>query len=154
MPGAGAADPFGFGGGFGGGGFPQMPGQANLPALIPQGASQVIEAAAPAAKAGFSIADLKTFIDRVGGIDGIVNTMTRVQKVVGTFQQMAPMVKLLMGTFLKKKSPATDAASDIEWRPKRRKRRKRRSTRRPGGSSPGSSRGPSRSRKRGKKRTR
>jgi hypothetical protein len=35
----------------------------------------------------------------MGGIDGIMNTMTRVQKIVGTFQQMQPMFKLILGSF-------------------------------------------------------
>lgn len=42
---------------------------------------------------------IKGFVDKMGGIDGIVGTMTRVQKMVSSFQQMAPMLKLLMGSF-------------------------------------------------------
>lgn len=42
---------------------------------------------------------IKGFVDKMGGIDGIVSTMTRVQKMVSSFQQMAPMLKLLMGSF-------------------------------------------------------
>lgn len=42
---------------------------------------------------------IKGFVDKMGGIDGIVSTMTRVQKVVSSFQQMAPMLKLLMSSF-------------------------------------------------------
>lgn len=54
----------------------------------------------PAASSGFSLAnigELKGMIDRFGGIDGIMNGIGKMQKVVGGFQQMAPMMKLVMG---------------------------------------------------------
>jgi hypothetical protein len=47
----------------------------------------------------FNLGQVKGFVDKMGGIDGIVGTMTRVQKMVSSFQQMAPMLKLLMGSF-------------------------------------------------------
>jgi hypothetical protein len=47
----------------------------------------------------FNFAQLKTIVDRMGGIDGIIGTMSKVQKIVGQFQQMAPMLKLLFGSF-------------------------------------------------------
>ncbi|WP_233476364.1 tyrosine protein kinase [Paenibacillus sonchi] len=49
---------------------------------------------------------IKGIVDRLGGIDGIVSSMGKVQKVMQGFQQMAPMVKLVMGSFGKKKARA------------------------------------------------
>jgi hypothetical protein len=46
---------------------------------------------------------IKGFVDRMGGIEGIVSSVGKVQKVMASFQQMAPMVKLVMGTFGKGK---------------------------------------------------
>lgn len=56
---------------------------------------------------------IKGIIDRMGGIDGIVNSMGKVQKVMSGFQQMAPMVKLFMGSFGKGKE------QQAHWQPKR-----------------------------------
>ena len=130
-------DPFALGGGaapdpglFGGGGAGLngfQPGQ-NLPGLYP-GAQQVFPSGAPMAKpGGFSLSnlgDLKVMIDRFGGIDGIVATVQKVQKVVSSMQQMAPMLKLLAGSLGKKKKAAV-AADDEEYIPPRRRRRRRR----------------------------
>lgn len=59
----------------------------------------------------------------MGGIDGIVSSMGKVQKVVEGFQQMAPMVKLVMGTFGKKKGSGSLAAEEdaAMYQPKRKK---------------------------------
>jgi hypothetical protein len=50
---------------------------------------------------------IKTFVDRMGGIDGIIGTMGKMQKIFQSVQQMAPMMKLLMGSFLKGGGSAT-----------------------------------------------
>lgn len=101
-----------------------------LPAIIPQ--NQLVEAGPAQPKKGFSLANLgslanlneiKGFVDRMGGLDGILTTVTKVQKVVGSITQMAPLVKVLMGSFGKKSISKSDDASS-EWKPKRRKRRK------------------------------
>lgn len=76
-----------------------------------------------------NMADIKVIIDRMGGIDGILSTMQKVQKFVGTMQQMAPMLKLLTGAFGAKKAKAA-SSDDGEWRPKRRRRRRRTGARR------------------------
>lgn len=39
---------------------------------------------------------IKGLIDRMGGIDGIVSSMGKVQKIMQSFQQLAPMFKLVM----------------------------------------------------------
>lgn len=107
---------------------------SNLPAILPAGDGAALDsAAAPAKGGGFSLGNLneiKGFVDRMGGIDGILNTMTKVQKVVGSVQQFAPLMKVLMGSFGSKKgaaSTASDSGSDGgEWRPPSRRRRRRR----------------------------
>lgn len=48
---------------------------------------------------GFNFNQIKTFVERMGGIDGIIGTMSKVQKMVTSFQQMAPMLKLMFGAF-------------------------------------------------------
>jgi hypothetical protein len=88
---------------------------AQYPGLVP---------AQGAAKGAFglpNLADLKLIIDRMGGIDGILSTVQKVQKIVGTVQQFAPMIKLLAGSLGKGK--AASASADNEWRPRRRRRR-------------------------------
>ncbi|GAE08385.1 hypothetical protein JCM10914_4676 [Paenibacillus sp. JCM 10914] len=92
-----------------------------------------------------NISDLKGIIDRMGGIDGLVNNIGKVQKVMQGFQQLAPMVSLLAGAFSKKKKNGgsstayTDQNDGYEYRPRRRRARgKRRSgSRRPTGSAKG-----------------
>lgn len=46
----------------------------------------------------FNFSQIKSIVDKMGGIDGIIGTMSKVQKIVGQFQQMAPMLKLLFGS--------------------------------------------------------
>ncbi|CAM4342935.1 hypothetical protein L1N85_21910 [Paenibacillus alkaliterrae] len=107
---------------------PQYPAQDILPAVLPETASQVVETAANGKAGGFSLASLgeiKGFVDRMGGIDGILTTVTKVQKVMSTVSQMAPLVKVLFGSFGKKSATVSeDKDDDGEWKPKRRKRRK------------------------------
>ncbi|MCS7461233.1 hypothetical protein N0M98_13870 [Paenibacillus doosanensis] len=67
----------------------------------------------------FNIGQIKQLIDRMGGIEGILDTMSKVQRMVQSVQQAAPLVKMLMGSLLKKKDGEADAA------PKRRRRRRR-----------------------------
>ncbi|MFC0213348.1 aminotransferase [Paenibacillus chartarius] len=87
----------------------------------------------------FNIAQLKTMLDRMGGIDGVLSTMTKVQKVVSTFQQMAPMMKLMLGAFGGKAS-TKNAGFDIPPPVYRKRRKKRRGAGRPGSGRRGSGR--------------
>lgn len=48
----------------------------------------------------FSINEIKQLIDRMGGIDGIVETISKIQKVMQSVSQVAPVAKLLMGSLL------------------------------------------------------
>jgi hypothetical protein len=114
------------GSGFGGDTFPGI-GESfsGPPALVNPTVLPVQAAAATATKAGgFSLANLgeiKNVIDRMGGIDGILSTVGKVQKFMSTMQQMAPLLKL----FMKKKGKGSNAAStddDYEYRPRRRRR--------------------------------
>lgn len=74
---------------------------------------------------GGNMEQIKGIIDRMGGIDGIVNSMGKVQKVMSGFQQMAPMVKLFMGSFGKGKGAAGALAAEEDaamFSPSRRKK--------------------------------
>lgn len=120
----------GFGGGYpGGGGAPggyQGGGQSGggLGALFGGGGG----AGGGNPLSNMNMNDIKGMVDRMGGIDGILATMTKVQKMVGTFQQMAPMVKLLAGSFLGGKAKTnSDDDDDLFDAPKRKRRRKRKS---------------------------
>jgi hypothetical protein len=77
---------------------------------------------APKAPGLPTLADLKLLVDRMGGIDGILNTVQKIQKIVGTVQQFAPMIRLLAGSLAAKKAAAA-ASSDVRRRPRRRRRR-------------------------------
>ncbi|MBP1995805.1 aminotransferase [Paenibacillus eucommiae] len=48
---------------------------------------------------GLNFNQIKGFVERMGGVEGIVGTMTKVQKVMSSFQQMAPMLKVLFNSF-------------------------------------------------------
>jgi hypothetical protein len=82
-----------------------------------------------------NFSQIKGFVDRMGGIDGIVGTMTKVQKFMGTFRQMAPMLKVLFGSIGGSKIKSTDGIRRTrKQRPIQRKRRRTSSTsrKRPG----------------------
>lgn len=68
-------------------------------------------------------------IDRFGGIDGIMNGIGKMQKVVGGFQQMAPMMKLVMGILPFGKGKKSSSLADKDYEeyspPRSRKRRKK-----------------------------
>ncbi|SFT19262.1 hypothetical protein [Paenibacillus sp. BC26] len=102
----------------------------NLPAMIEAGKIDVKPDAKADAKSGFNLAtslnDLKGVVDRLGGIDGIVTTMGKVQKVVGSITQMAPLIKVLASSFGKKGASVTSTDDDDDAPPKRRKKKRRR----------------------------
>ncbi|WP_051217401.1 hypothetical protein [Paenibacillus assamensis] len=80
----------------------------------------------PSKKSNFNIGDIKGFIDRMGGIDGLVSTMQKVQKVVQGFQQIAPVAKLLVGSFASGKSKNKDEDSEEMFYTPPKKRPKKR----------------------------
>ena len=67
--------------------------------------------------------EIKGFVDRMGGLDGILSTVTKVQKVVSSVTQMAPLVKVFMGSF-GKNSSAQAAPSNSNARPRNPGRRR------------------------------
>ncbi|MHA6482748.1 hypothetical protein ACX1C1_12680 [Paenibacillus sp. strain BS8-2] len=105
-----------------------------MPTVIQPSQSSLLPAAPDSpAKPGFSLANLtkyanlteiKGFVDRMGGLDGILSTVTKVQKVVGSVSQMAPLVKVFMGSFGKKSESTNSGSAQPSYsRPKTRKRR-------------------------------
>ncbi|EFM10726.1 conserved hypothetical protein [Paenibacillus curdlanolyticus YK9] len=150
QPFPGISDPFAFGGGFPGigGGTPANPAPANgttgnksvglpavakatAPAKVEDAIAEIVEDSAKSKAGGFSLeklGELKGVVDRLGGIDGILNSMTKMQKIVANVQSMAPLVKVLMGSFKKdakaSKTGGDDDDDDLPVRPRRRKRRK------------------------------
>lgn len=68
-----------------------------------------------------NIDELKGLVDRFGGLEGILSTVTTVQKVVSTVGQIAPMVKVVTGV-LGKKNSSSQAASEAPIQARRRTR--------------------------------
>ncbi|OMF10936.1 hypothetical protein BK131_23115 [Paenibacillus amylolyticus] len=90
-----------------------------------------VQAPASTGGSGFSLAnigELKGMIDRFGGIDGIMSGIGKMQKVVGGIQQMAPMMKLVMGILPFGKGKSNDSAADADYEeyktPRKRKRKR------------------------------
>ncbi|WEK53604.1 MAG: hypothetical protein P0Y55_13585 [Candidatus Cohnella colombiensis] len=69
-----------------------------------------------------NLSDIKNIVERMGGIDGVLATMGKVQKFVTTMQQFAPMIQL----FMKKKNTDSTSSSGSGGRVRRRRRRTRR----------------------------
>lgn len=101
--------------------YPSVGGYSGLgPAAVPSTAL-----AAPAAAStgsSFNINQIKGILDRMGGIDGVMGHVGRVQKFIQSMQQMAPMIKVLMGSFGKKASTAAKLDGDGLTAAGRRKR--------------------------------
>jgi hypothetical protein len=53
-----------------------------------------------------NLTDIKAMIDRMGGIDGVLANVGKLQKFMATVQQMAPMFKLFLGKKGGKSTPA------------------------------------------------
>jgi hypothetical protein len=80
------AGPSGFGGSFAG-----PPALVN-PTVIPPGGAGAGAAAGLPGKLG----EVKAFIDRMGGIDGVISGVGKFQKFVSTMQQFGPIIRLFM----------------------------------------------------------
>lgn len=80
-------------------------------------------AAAPAKGGGLSsmlnLNEIKGLVERMGGLDGILTNVGKLQKIMATMQQMAPIIRLLTG---KGKTAASDE-SEGAIRPRKRRRR-------------------------------
>ncbi|WP_425325089.1 oligopeptidase [Paenibacillus dendritiformis] len=113
-------------------GYPELSGYTPYPEapIVPFNAvaETPIEVAAQPDKkllGNFSMGDLKSMIDKLGGIDGIVDTMGKVQKIMSSVQQIMPVAKMFMGTLLPgkgggKKLSTADGGDDAA--PRRRRR--------------------------------
>lgn len=91
------------------------------------------------ASSGFSLASLakyanvdewKGLVDRFGGLDGILSTVTTVQKVISTVGQIAPMVKVFGSLGKGPKNADQPAATPISARRRSSPSRNRRNSRR------------------------
>lgn len=114
------------GGGFFGGGSanPSGGGGGNfLSNLLGGGGGGAAGGASSNPLSGLNLKQISGFVERMGGIDGILGTMGKVQKFMSTFQQMAPMVKTILGSIGKGK---VNSSADLEeiLRPKRKRRKK------------------------------
>lgn len=78
-------------------------GDQSLPSNLPVPVAQVTEVVTADRAGGIasllSFNQLKGYLDRMGGIDGIVNTFGKVQGFMKSVTQMAPMIKMLYNTF-------------------------------------------------------
>jgi hypothetical protein len=86
------------------------------PTVLPPGQGAGAGAGASAAKGGFSLGELKGMVDRMGGIDGVINGMGKIQKFVGIMSQMAPFFRVFLG----KGAKATAASANTGSSPRRR----------------------------------
>lgn len=126
-----------FGGQQGGGGSPYpgleqqyFGGTPNLPTSYTPQTPGVGGGSSGGSGFNLNLNQVKGFIDRMGGIDGIVGTMTRVQKMVSSFQQVAPMLKLLIGSFASAKASAKSfSGNDLGGSTYSRRKRRRKSRR-------------------------
>lgn len=105
---------------------PFAQGGASLPAAA---AAETTTAAAASSGSGFSLANLGGMIEKLGGIEGILATMGKVQKVMQTVQQFAPMAKMIAGLIPGKKGAkllgGNSGESLDEYKPSRRRRGKK-----------------------------
>jgi hypothetical protein len=74
----------------------------------PFASTAVVTAPSTSLGSSFNISQIKGIIDRMGGIDGLMGHVSRIQKVIQSFQQMSPMLKLLMSSFGSKAKTASD----------------------------------------------
>lgn len=80
-----------------------------------------------------NLEQIKGFVDRMGGIDGILNTVTKMQSVINSIAQIAPMVKVLLGAGKKgNKSASHRTQGSYSKSRKRRKKTTRKNYKRKG----------------------
>lgn len=66
--------------------------------------------------------DMKGIVEKLGGIDGILSNIGKFQKVMQSFQQLAPMMQLFAGAFKKGGAASlTEKSDDFEYVPPRRR---------------------------------
>lgn len=109
---------------------PYSPASGNPTSILP-GSATAVESAASTASGGFSLANIGGIVERLGGIDGILATVGKVQKVMQTMQQFAPMAKMVAGLLpggkgLKLQGGNADHLE--EYKPRRKKRSNKRNS--------------------------
>ncbi len=105
--------------------FPGPPTEVVQTTMMPVPATAPAQQSSTSIKLPFNLSnlsDLKGLIDRMGGIDGVVATMGKVQKFMSAMQQVAPILKL----FMKKGSSNDKSEGAAASRPRRRRRTARR----------------------------
>ncbi|KIL37385.1 hypothetical protein SD71_01575 [Cohnella kolymensis] len=116
---SGFGDPFGGGPSGFGGSFAGPPALVN-PTVIPaSGAGGAGGAGGVAASLPGKLADVKVFIDRMGGIDGVITGMTKFHKFVTTMQQFGPIIKLFMSKGKSKVSSVKSPSKQVRHRKSR-----------------------------------
>ncbi|MNZ55871.1 hypothetical protein D3C78_738070 [compost metagenome] len=106
---------------------PYSPGSSVLPGAA------AAESATSTAASGFSLANLGGIVERLGGIDGILATVGKVQKVMQTVQQFAPMAKMVAGLLPGGKGLKLQGGNNgklDEYKPRRKSRGKKSSRKR------------------------
>ncbi|MCP1312487.1 hypothetical protein [Paenibacillus tyrfis] len=73
---------------------------------------------------GFNVEQVKAVIDKLGGVEGIVETFNKMQKMVQSVQQFAPMLKVLFNSFGKKDTAASKSGGNRSSTGRRRRRRR------------------------------
>ena len=104
-------------------------GYSGLPAQIPQGTGNGGQGGLGGLGGllnGFNFNNLRQMIDRMGGLDGLLENVGKMQKIMGSVQQMAPMIKLLLNTGKTAKATSSMDRDDDFYVPRRRRRRRRR----------------------------
>jgi len=90
--------------------------------------AEVLPAAAPKSGGLFggllNMNQIKTFVDRMGGIEGIISTVSKVQGIMNQFNQVAPMFKMLFSGLGGSKAATTSETSSAVTK-KRRKNTKK-----------------------------
>jgi hypothetical protein len=114
---------YGEGAGYPGLGYPNQSGNGPYPfpaAPKPPGAGPL---------SNIPIQNIMAFVDRMGGIDGILSRVEKAQKLMKSIQQMAPMIRLVMGSFAPT-AKTTDRDNDLDDYPRRRKKRRKKGNKR------------------------
>jgi hypothetical protein len=94
----------------------------------PQGENFLVPSQPPAQNPSFlgnlPVKDIKNFVDRMGGIDGIRSMVNKMNSMFKSLQRMTPMIKLLMTSFSKAKTTDLEGHNYSRRRRRRRRRRK------------------------------